>query len=124
MLAGAKPFVGGSPQETMRLAIHRPPRPLRAVRRDIAPALERVIGKALAKDPNRRFADAEEMLFALDDAVDNAATAERALADEAAATLGFAHIAVRQPSWLARAWAWLRYGTWKWHRRDPGRSYG
>jgi serine/threonine-protein kinase len=110
MVAGAKPFAGDSPQETMRLALHRPPRPLRAVRRDIAPALDRVITRALAKDPARRFADAEEMLLALGDAAD----AEAADDADAAATLAFGQLSVREPSWLSRAWSWLRYGTWRW----------
>ncbi len=114
MLAGEKPFVGDSPQETMRLALHRPPRPLRALRRDIAPSLERVIAKALAKDPRRRYSDAEEMVLALDDALDLEAVAARAEDDEAASTLAFAQLSVREPSWLGRVWGWLRYGTWRW----------
>lgn len=102
------------------MAIHRPPRPLRAVRSDVPPALDRVIQQALAKDPRRRYADAEAMLLALDDAVDVEANAARAAAEdahsEAASTLAFAQLAIREPSWLARAWSWLRYGGWRWRR--------
>jgi eukaryotic-like serine/threonine-protein kinase len=114
MIAGVKPFAGDSPQETMQLALHRPPRPLRAVRRDIAPALDRVITRALAKDPARRFADAEEMLLALGDAIDAETAATAADDADAAATLAFGQLSVREPSWLARAWSWLRYGGWRW----------
>ncbi len=114
MIAGVKPFAGDSPQETMQLALHRPPRPLRAVRRDIAPGLDRVITRALAKDPARRFADAEEMLLALGDAIDSEAVETAASDADAAATLAFGQLAVREPSRLARAWGWLRYGGWRW----------
>jgi serine/threonine-protein kinase len=114
MVAGKKPFEGDSPQETMQLALHRPPRPLRAHRRDIAPALDRVITRALAKDPARRFADAEDMLLALGDADDAEAAATAADDADAAATLAFGQLAIREPSWLTRAWSWVRYGGWRW----------
>jgi serine/threonine-protein kinase len=114
MIAGVKPFAGDSPQETMRLALQRPPRPLRAVRHDISPSLERVIQRALVKDPRRRFADAEEMLLALDDAIDREVAAALAEEADAAATLAFGELAVRRPSWRSRVWSWLRYGTWRW----------
>lgn len=117
MVAGVRPFAGDSPEETMRLALHRPPRPLRAVRRDVPAVLERVIRRALAKDPSRRFADAEEMLLALadvpseDEIADRAAEAER---EDAAETLAISTLDVREPSRLARMWTWLRYGGWRW----------
>jgi serine/threonine-protein kinase len=114
MIAGVKPFAGDSAKETMQLALARPPRPIRAVRRDISPALDRVIQRALAKEPGRRYSDAEEMLLALDDAVDSDRAAIASDEADAAATLAFGQLTVRQPSWLARAWSWLRYGGWRW----------
>jgi serine/threonine-protein kinase len=117
MVAGVRPFHGDSPRETMQLALHRPPRPLRAVRRDIAPALERVIARALAKDPGRRFADAEEMLLALADVPSDeevAARKQQAEYDDAAETLAISTLDVKEPGVLARAWTWLRYGGWRW----------
>lgn len=117
MVAGAKPFAGDNAQHTMTLALNRPPRPLRAVRRDISPALDRIITRALAKDPDRRFTDADEMLLALNDV--EHATEQAVAADEAdaASTHVFGQLAVREPSWLARAWGWLRYGGWRWKSR-------
>jgi hypothetical protein len=112
-----RPFAGDSPEETMRLALHRPPRPLRALRRDVSPALEELIRRALAKDPKRRFADAEEMLLALNDIPSDEERAEaRAAAerDEAAETLAMVQLDLRPPSWFARLWAYLRYGGWRW----------
>lgn len=117
MVAGVRPFAGESPEETMRLALHRPPRPLRALRRDISPALEELIRRALAKDPKRRFADAEEMLLELNDVPSDEERAERraeAERDEAAETLAMVQLDLRPPSWLARLWAYVRYGGWRW----------
>ena len=117
MVAGVRPFHGESPRETMQLALHRPPRPIRAVRRDIAPALERVISRALAKDPKRRFADAEEMLLALGDVPSDEEAAQRREQeerDDAAETLMISTLDVKEPGFLARAWTWLRYGGWRW----------
>ncbi len=131
MIAGSKPFAGDSPQHTMTLALNRPPRPLRAVRRDLSPALDRIITRALAKDPARRFADADEMLLALND-VEHAElmASARAAADadiDAAETHAFGQLAIREPSWLARAWSWLRYGGWRWRpekQQGPDLSTG
>jgi serine/threonine-protein kinase len=118
LVAGTKPFAGDSPRETMAMAIHRPPRPLRAVRRDISPTLDRVITRALAKDPARRYADADEMLLALADVEDDLARVQADLETDAASTLAFGQLQVREPSWFARAWSWLRYGMWRWRVRS------
>jgi serine/threonine protein kinase len=121
MIAGVKPFVGDSPEQTMQFALQRPPRPLRAIRRDIPSALDRLIRRALAKDPARRFQDAEEMLLALADVPTDREIAERLAAeqeDEAAATMAMAVLVVKRPSLIARMWTWLRYGGWRW-RDEP-----
>jgi serine/threonine protein kinase len=117
MVAGVKPFAGESPEHTMHLALHRPPRPLRAVRRDVPSALDRVIRRALAKDPARRFQDAEEMLLAINDVPSDEEIAARAAEeerDDAAATIAIAKLDVREPPWWSRVWTWLRYGGWRW----------
>jgi eukaryotic-like serine/threonine-protein kinase len=116
MVAGTKPFAGDSPQHTMTLALHRPARPLRAVRRDISPALDRVITRALAKDPGRRYADAEEMLLALADVEQEAERADADAERDAASTVAFGQLSISEPSLLSRAWSWLRYGGWRWGR--------
>jgi len=117
MVAGQKPFVGRSPEQTMQHALHRPPRPLRAIRRDIPPVLDQVIRRALAKDPDRRYQDAEEMLLALADVPTDEEVAERRATEEredAAETMAMAQLVERKPSWLSRIWIWLRYGGWRW----------
>lgn len=126
MLAGVRPFEGASREEIMRRALHRPARPLRARRRDVSPMLDAVIRRALAKDPARRFQDAEAMLSALADvsarnALDDARTAEPegGVDDgqerlESTASMTIALLALERRSLIARAWSWLRYGAWRW----------
>ncbi|MGE0869662.1 MAG: serine/threonine-protein kinase [Kofleriaceae bacterium] len=119
LLAGAKPFPGDSPREIMQRLSDRPPRPLRAIRNDVSRSLDAVIMRALAKDPARRFPDAETMLGALDDVPVLERLAElRAITarDEEAPTHALAQLSVYRPSRLRRIWSWLRYGGWR--RRD------
>ncbi len=121
LLAGARPFVGTSPEEIMRHALERPPRPLRAFRRDVAPALEAILRRALAKDPDRRYDDAEDMLSALDDLamVDPVVRASPAPAhDDAESTMAIGQLAVVAPSRWSRLWSWVRYGRWRWGHND------
>lgn len=115
MLAGTRPF-SGSPEAIMHQAIHRPPRPLRARRRDVPPALEAIIRRALAKDPARRFEDAEAMLSAID-ALEEleeepSVIVEGARTDEEPTT-AVAQLAPYRPPWWTRMWSWLRYGSWR-----------
>jgi eukaryotic-like serine/threonine-protein kinase len=113
MLAGVRPFNGKSPEETMNLALRRPARPLRAMRHDLPRGLDRVVQRALAKEPERRFSDAEDMLLALSDVPldegEPGITLTRT--DEASTT---AIVTFRQPPWWLRLWGWLRYGGWRW----------
>ena len=113
MLGGSRPFVGSSPEEIMQRALARPPRPLRALRDDVPPALDAVVMRALAKDPARRFESAGEMLVALDEA--RLAGRGVTSVDEAAAST-MIQLAFTQPSLRARLWSWLRYGPWRWRR--------
>ncbi len=113
MLAGARPFAGGCAEEIVRAHLGRPARPLRAIRWDVSPSLERVVMKALAKDPELRFATAGEMLSALLEApvADEQETMCAAPArDDEATTLTLA----TPPSFVRRAWAWFRHGEWRW----------
>jgi serine/threonine-protein kinase len=113
MLAGVRPFAGSNPEETMTLALRRPPRPLRAMRRDLPRAVDAIVQRALAKEPARRFTDAEEMLHALADVpvLDEVPELVLRRAEEASTT---AIVTFRSPPWWRRAWGWLRYGGWRW----------
>ena len=69
LCVGSRPFIAADPFQI--LAMHRdaPPVPPRtaAPARGLSEALERVILRALAKNPDERFIDAAEFLAALDD---------------------------------------------------------
>jgi eukaryotic-like serine/threonine-protein kinase len=121
LLAGALPFLGCTPEEIMHEVLHRPPRPLRAIRSDVSVSLDAIVRRALARDPARRYADAEDVRSALDDlpALEAIATAAAELDEiDAAQTLRLevARIEVIRPSLWARLWGWLRFGRWR--RRD------
>ena len=115
MLAGARPFVGRSVEEILQHCRERPPRPLRAIRRDISGPLDSLVVRALAKDPARRFESAEDMLAALDDipVLEQLAVHTVTAAREEQATTMIA-LAVQLPSWRSRLWSWLRFGRWRW----------
>ena len=55
MLAGAPPFSAPNARAAMAKHVTETPRPVRALRPDASPALERAIARALAKDPAQRF---------------------------------------------------------------------
>lgn len=61
LLAGFKPFQADTPLGLMRAIGQDVPPDLREVRPELDPALAAVVAKALAKDPDRRYASAREM---------------------------------------------------------------
>jgi serine/threonine-protein kinase len=118
MLAGVRPFSGRTPDVIMRSALHRPPRPLRALRPAISKQLEKLVQRALSKDPRRRFRDAEEMLSGLDDlpaptteSFEVVAALDAEYEASAGSTVG---LIVARPRWWSRLWSWIRYGRWRW----------
>ena len=58
LLTGFQPFSGDSLTAVVAAIITDAPAPLRSVRNDVPPALERVVLKALEKDREHRFSDA------------------------------------------------------------------
>lgn len=124
MLVGERPFGGGTPKDIFRRQQGRPPRPLRAARSDVSPALDAVVIRALARDPARRFADAEEMLSALEQLpLDERIAAERARTArvEEEPTCAIAELEPYAPSVSRRVWSWLRYGAWRWQTAETHR---
>jgi serine/threonine protein kinase/Tfp pilus assembly protein PilF len=65
MLAGEPPFLGDSPRATMVRHVMETPRPVRALRPDTPPGVERALAKALAKRPSDRFGSVVEFAVAL-----------------------------------------------------------
>ncbi|MGD9561696.1 MAG: protein kinase [Pyrinomonadaceae bacterium] len=68
MLAGEVPFKGETPTDVMLKHAEEEPPALSEFRTDVPPALEAVIRKALAKDPDERFQTAAEFVEDLDKA--------------------------------------------------------
>ena len=89
MLAGELPFHGDTTRATLAAIAAMDPRPLTSVRGGIPPALDAIVGKALQKDPDRRYQSAEEFLAALQGfdrylgQVEQAAAVAKAGADKA-----------------------------------------
>jgi serine/threonine-protein kinase len=65
LVTGRPPFQGESPMATAAMHVQREPVPPREHRPDVPRALEETILRAMAKDPDDRFQDAEAMAGAL-----------------------------------------------------------
>ena len=61
MLTGHPPFLGDTPQETLRRVVTTQPETLRSRRGDIPVDLEAICSKCLAKDPRARYQRAREV---------------------------------------------------------------
>lgn len=66
MLAGEAPWPGGSVHAVVARRIAQTPRPLHEVREGVSPELSAVVERAMAQDPEDRFADAGELARALE----------------------------------------------------------
>jgi len=65
LLTGVVPFDGKDTASTLLKIIHEPPPPLKNYIQNYPPELDQVIGKALAKDREDRYATAEDFAFDL-----------------------------------------------------------
>ena len=65
MLAGARPFQGGTSHAILSAVLSAPPLPLRSLRADVPAELEGLVHRLLAKDADDRTASAAEVLQAL-----------------------------------------------------------
>lgn len=77
MMTGRVPFEGESAVTIALKQVGEAPVPPSALNPQVPPALEAVILRALEKDPARRFADADEMIAALEAAAGGAPAAGR-----------------------------------------------
>ncbi|MFC1573256.1 protein kinase [Candidatus Eisenbacteria bacterium] len=65
MITGQLPFKGDHEQAVMYSVLNEPPEPITGLRSGIPLELERVITRAMAKDPNERYQHLDEMLVDL-----------------------------------------------------------
>jgi serine/threonine-protein kinase len=65
LISGVNPFKGQQPSETLHRVLTHVPPGLRTLRPDVSEELERVIAKAMAKDPAQRFESAAAFAAAL-----------------------------------------------------------
>src|SRR5207253_3483361 len=65
LLAGHAPFPEGTVIDKVLAHAERPPKPLTEVRRDVPPALARVVERMMAKDPAKRYQTPAEVATAL-----------------------------------------------------------
>jgi serine/threonine protein kinase len=66
LLAGCNPFRRDSRVETLHAILHDEPPELSTVVAALPPALERIVDRCLAKDPEARFHSAHDLAFALE----------------------------------------------------------
>jgi len=72
MLAGEKPFEGDYEQAIMYLIMNEEPEFITKVRSEVPKQIERILDRALAKNPNKRYQTMEEMLEDLSTAYEEA----------------------------------------------------
>jgi Tol biopolymer transport system component/predicted Ser/Thr protein kinase len=65
MVSGRPPFLADSEAAVTHQIVHADPEPLTAVRSGVPMELDRIVGKALAKDPADRYQHVEDMLVDL-----------------------------------------------------------
>jgi serine/threonine-protein kinase len=66
-LTGRRPFLADSPFAVLRLHLTAPPAPPTQIRPEVPVELERIVLKLLAKEPDQRYASAEELVLELRD---------------------------------------------------------
>ena len=66
MLAGQPPFIGATPEQTLRLHAQAPVPSIQTFNPNVPPALAQIIGRMLAKDPAARYQTYAELLQTLD----------------------------------------------------------
>ena len=102
MLTGVAPFAGGRLHEIAYQVVNKMPPPPSTCTREVSPALDLIVGKALAKHPDNRYRTAREMAAELRSAVKLSPVVEAEAAGNAAEVV--------EPSPLASAKV---VGSWR-----------
>jgi len=104
MASGRRPFHGESSADLMSAIVRDTPEPLSALRADLPPAVDRVVRRALAKDPSRRYQTARGMLaelLDLSDEVSGPATPLRAGSAAASPAFSSGSAPAAERFWIA-----------------------
>src|SRR5258708_4592245 len=86
MLSGQLPFRAETPYSMMHMHVNEQPPPVREQRAELPPGIDQIISKALAKDPDKRYASAGALAEAFKSALTNT-TGSRARSEVEEATL-------------------------------------
>ncbi|MDX6617486.1 MAG: eukaryotic-like serine/threonine-protein kinase, partial [Solirubrobacterales bacterium] len=114
-LTGEVPFEADSPVAVALKQVQEVPRRPSSINPDVPPALDAVVMRALAKQPEQRFADAAAFIKALDEAEAKPDTPRRQdTAAYAAVNTEGDYTDVRYPGEEAEYGAPPRRGFWKW----------
>lgn len=130
MLSGVRPFRALAPEDVARQHIRDAPTPLAQLCPSVSASLAAIAHRALEKDPECRFADAQQMISALA-RVHKPRLATKPVPPplpavirdqqkDEATTMLMAQIVPIHPSLLRRLWGWLRHGSWRWRRGSEG----
>ncbi|HEY9420574.1 MAG TPA: protein kinase, partial [Thermoanaerobaculia bacterium] len=117
MLAGRPPFRGSQPHEVLLALTLNQPASLRALRRDVPAALDRIVARALAKESARRYGQMRDLISDLERLVGTASTASHPVTvlledsmESTALELPSPYYGHR-PGWLARLPAFRLWGA-------------
>jgi hypothetical protein len=113
IVTGRVPYDAETPLAIVLKHVHEPLPLPRSIRPDLPEGIERVILRAMAKEPEDRFQTVKEMVYALDAAVRAAEAAARTepkakTAPMAVGARAAPQVGVRRPRWLR--WVWWAAG--------------
>ena len=86
MVAGRRPFTGSSRSDVLVAILDREPAPLARVNPQVPAELQRIVGKALRKDPERRYQVMKDLLLDLEALRDEVASSDRSQPSAEAST--------------------------------------
>ena len=112
LLCGQRPFEGSSVATVISAILRDTPSPPRSVRADVPKELERIVERCLEKDPDERYASADEVREQLRLVERRAAESDRIFARKPV-VIALLVVAVAGASWM-----WLRGARARWAREE------
>jgi serine/threonine protein kinase len=87
LITGREPYQAETPMALLLKHINEPLPPIKNYREDVPDAVEKVVGKATAKDPNQRFSSAGDMARSFQESLHTPAPTRKAATDDPATVL-------------------------------------